>query len=73
MESKGSSPFLYKLDAGFQSMFSHPTSSSSLLPDGFSTKPVHTYLFAHVPATCTTHLMLLSIITQIIFHKEYKS
>jgi hypothetical protein len=46
--------------------------SSKLLYFGFSTKILYAFLFSHMRATCTAHLILLDLIIITILGEEYK-
>jgi len=45
---------------------------SDLFPSGFVTKFLHVFLFSPISATCSAHLILLDLITQIIFGDQYR-
>jgi hypothetical protein len=45
---------------------------SGLLPSGFPTNNLYTFLFFPIRATCPTHLILLVLIILIILGEEYK-
>ena len=46
---------------------------SGLFPSGFPTKTLYAPILSHLCATCSTHVILLNLITWIIFGEEYRS
>jgi len=46
---------------------------SGLFPSGVPTKTLYTPFLSSTSATCSAHLMLLDLITQIIFGEEHRS
>ena len=70
-----------------QSVYPHPSSWRSILvsthlrlglpsgplPSGFLTKTLYTPLSSPIRARCSTHLILLDVITRTILGEEYKS
>ena len=54
---------------------SHPSTSRSsilCLSSGFPTKTLYTPLLSPIHAACSTHLILLAMITQTIFDEQYR-
>jgi len=46
---------------------------SGLFPSGFPTKILYAPILSRLCATCSTHVILLNLITWIIFGEEYRS
>ena len=46
---------------------------SGLFPSGFPTKTLYAPILSRLCATCSTHVILLSLITWIIFGEKYRS
>ena len=86
MESEGSLHLLSWARSS-QSMPTHPTSwrsivilsshlylglQSGLFPSGFPTKILYAPLLSPIHATCSTHLILLDLVTRTIFGEHYR-